>query len=718
MRTINAQFKIKKAVFESDGFCIYAGLPVDDMAFVLKLNKYNNCSLKTDGLKLKVNKTYSLEIEEVEDSYGISYKVLSNGLSFDAVENITPELNYQLLTEIMTDTQAKAIQEYYPNFVQLVLTNQIDKIDVSKIRGVGSKLLEKYVNKIKWRCSSYLLRGDMPQFHFTEMESRRLLDLYGNIQTIKDEVMANPYKVLVDRLNRSFWSVDAELAPEYRYNKDRIEYLILEILRQNEYEGHTWMPADALGSKVVAYDPEIANVVVDVVDNSESITLDLDKNLIQRTSMYYAEKNIADFIKSKVEQDDPLDWDWQEYVKIKDGTLTDEQKEVLRLFCKYNFVNLIGNSGCGKSSSIMALLQMIEDNGLDYICVSPTGKAAKRLSEQTGRPAHTIHMACIQGDIYESVIIVDEVSMLSVDVCNMLFNAIQNDKARIVFVGDDGQLPPVGVGRILRDTLASGIVPTARLTKCFRFNEGGMAMVGELTRRGDLSVFEDTTTHLGDDFTFIPFESTDQVVMRYVQEANEVGVDNVMLLTPYNKGEYGTVAINNAIQAEINPLKDGEDFVKLKIEGKDVIFHVGDTVLNCKNNYGLFDVYDNATSIMNGATGKIISLRNEDGDVKIHIEFDGKEIVFDRSSMQNLKLGYAISVHKCQGSEAHTVINLTIRPHMPMLSRQLSYTARTRARKKMIEFGTPIAIDKGQKVNLNDMTNTRLDEFLTKEEIA
>lgn len=718
---ITAQFEIVREVYIRDDFCIYGAIPIGENANLIQLNKYRNCTLKTYGTKFKTHNIYTLTVEPTTSKYGVTYEVKSTNLDFDNVESITPELNLMLLKEITTESLAKSINDAYPNFIQLVLTDREDEIDTDNIFGVGKVLKSKYINKIKDKCTSYLLRGALPHCLINEAESKILLGLYDDIESIVHAFNIAPYTLLVEKLNRSFWSVDANktwvqdlTTPLNDFN--RIEHMILAFLSNDEIYGNTYMSAVKLGEEIVNYDSSVVDRVVNVANDSNKIVYDVDKGVIQSRKNYEVEKRVARFIRDRLNSSDELNWDWDKYAKIKDGELTDEQKSALEIFCKNNFMVLQGHAGCGKSSSIMALLQMIEDNGLDYICLSPTGKAAKRLSEQTGRKAHTIHKVCMGDDaqIAQDVVIVDEVSMLSLDVCDMLFSTISNPNVRIVFVGDSGQLPPIGLGRVFRDIINSNIVPITTLTKVFRFDYGGMAMISEQTRRGELPMFPNATTQYGDDFTFIPFESVEQVVDIYLNELKTTPIEDIMLLTPQNKGEYGTLNLNNIIQSRINKIdEEFDDYVTTTINGVKVRFKRGDIVINCKNNYGMKVSMGDETNVMNGQIGKVVKVGVDvDGDKIMVIDFDGEDVIFTEDTFNSLKLGNAITTHKSQGSEAKVVINLTIPQHKHMLSKELTYTSRTRAKCKLIEIGSPEIIDWAQSVNANDVAQTRLCEFL------
>lgn len=364
---------------------------------------------------------------------------------------------------------------------------------------------------------------------------------------------------------------------------------------------------------------------------------------------------------------------------------------------------------CGKSSTMKAVLQMIEHYHKSYKCVSFTGKASKRLSEQTDRPAQTIHSLCSNGEIHTEWLLVDECSMLSVDLMAMIINSLKNSpNTRILLIGDSSQIPSISKGRVMKDIIESNRVPICTLTKCFRFKQGGMAMVSTMIRNGEFYLDNNVEDEIimGDnkDYKFVRFNNTvEQIVDEYAKLINKgIKKEDITVISPMNKYEFGTININNHIQEYINPPKPNEEVIVVenKSNNTKIVFRTGDIVMNTKNNYhclkleGYETLQEDDTNtltsedvscgaVFNGEIGKVLNIENG----KMKIQFDENIFVFDKMEARNLLLGYCSNPFKLQGSQNKWIIVLTIEEHKKMLNRQLQYTSETRATDGVIEIG-------------------------------
>ena len=504
-----------------------------------------------------------------------------------------------------------------------------------------------------------------------------------------------------------------------------------------EAEGSTYVDAIRLAQYIRTIDNDVVPTLKDVAIQSDIIIYDEKLNILQRTPTYNAELEIADFLKKKVERNDVLDWDWQSYTNIKDGTLTEEQQNVLKVFCESNVVILDAPSGTGKTSSLMALIQMIEDYGMTYMMMSPTGKAASRLSEQTGRPASTIHRAVLGSQLEDKdILIIDESSMLSIDLVNMIINSGLCDHCRLLFVGDSAQIPSIGLGRVFKDMGESGVIPKCTLTKCFRFEEGGASYISTLTRQGEFYLNEEQVNKeeftLGDkqDYKFINFNyELDQIIDTYMGLVEDgVSPQDIMVLVPYNIGTFGATHINNLIQERLNPVNDNK-CLRTKHNDTPVSIHVNDLVMNIKNNYNAMKcdnyldigwdddgVLDNIqeTAVFNGQTGVVKALQYdaELGGNYLVVDIDGENVIYTQSDINNLLLAYASNPYKFQGSQCKYIINVVIPAHERAWNRQLLYTSQTRMTTKLIEIAEPQTVHEAIAHLGDDNRKTRLKEFL------
>ena len=363
---------------------------------------------------------------------------------------------------------------------------------------------------------------------------------------------------------------------------------------------------------------------------------------------------------------------------------------------------------CGKTTSIQGLIQLMEDNNMSYTLLTPTGKASKVLAEATHRSAQTIHRACFSGEIATDVVIVDEASMINLEVMNMLINSITNPNARIVFSLDNAQLTPIGVGKVISDLIETNIVPKTELTQVFRYTDDGSLFVATNIRNGKNFFTSDNVKERGNTFSvssnykFIETSNEDlfdEVIRQYKGLISHgIKQDDILVMCPYNVSKIGNYAICNAIQEEFNPPKPNELTHKRKIGGTTIVFRKGDIVVNKKNNYNIpteegYNILmsdsmlteeDVATSIvLNGQMGRIVQVVKEG----LLIKFDEEILFFNKQNINNLLLGYSISTHSSQGSSAQYTISIVSDLCKRMLSKELIYVADTRCKKSHIDIG-------------------------------
>ena len=363
---------------------------------------------------------------------------------------------------------------------------------------------------------------------------------------------------------------------------------------------------------------------------------------------------------------------------------------------------------CGKTTSIQGLIQLMEDNDMSYTLLTPTGKASKVLAEATHRSAQTIHRACFSGEIATDVVIVDEASMINLEVMNMLINSITNPNARIVFSLDNAQLTPIGVGKVISDLIETNIVPKTELTQVFRYTDDGSLFVATNIRNGKNFFTSDNVKERGNTFSvssnykFIETSNEDlfdEVIRQYKGLISHgIKQDDILVMCPYNVSKIGNYAICNAIQEEFNPPKPNELTHKRKIGGTTIVFRKGDIVVNKKNNYNIpteegYNILmsdsmlteeDVATSIvLNGQMGRIVQVVKEG----LLIKFDEEILFFNKQNINNLLLGYSISTHSSQGSSAQYTISIVSDLCKRMLSKELIYVADTRCKKSHIDIG-------------------------------
>jgi exodeoxyribonuclease V alpha subunit len=456
---------------------------------------------------------------------------------------------------------------------------------------------------------------------------------------------------------------------------------------------------------------------------------------------YETEKYIAETILSNLHNDNNIwDFDIQKYRTVGGFELSDEQMQILDVICKNNVAILNGFAGAGKTASTQGIINMLKDNNKSFLLMSPTGRAAKVLHENTNEPASTIHrgLGYVPPNqwtynewqkLHTDVVVVDEFSMVDIWLFKKLLDAIDFKYTKLLMIGDNAQLPSVSCGNLLHDFMEANIVPTVTLNKIFRYSSGGLMRVATDTRCCKEYLTKDmknTATTFGDnqDYMFIDLASElipKNVVALYKKLLdNGSSIENIQVLTAKNVGECGSVELNNMIQRVANPNYGSE--VNMKIG--DTTYYEGDLILQCVNNYkaeldmrhlsneelmayGFIDDVPTAF-VANGETGIIKEIYN----TYIIADFNGVYVKYYRNDMNMVKLGYAISIHKSQGGGFKTVILCTPQSHIFMLNSNLLYVGLTRMKEKLYHLGSLQSVNQAVRKKANLTRHTFMQDLL------
>ena len=681
--------------------------------------QYGTISLKGTGIAdLKMGQSIDCIIEPcVDDKYKYSYQFIgfAGFVAKDGKFNLTEKAELQTLRSLMTNGQAESCHAAYPHFVSMVLNGEADKLDYKKIRGVGKVLLPRYIDKIKTINKRIEFMGETYAWGIEhDEEINKIAATYKNVYEFSNDINANPYAVMINLLEWSFDRADRAIAKKtvkWLDSHERCEAATIYALKHNELDGNTRMQAKTLFDMVKRKAPQCVHHLLDVVTKAAQVHYDTSSQNTALQATYSAEEHIADVIKKKIANPHYYPMDWQKFTTVDGLELTDEQAQILDMACKQDVMMLTGSAGVGKSATTKAIIEMLEANNYTYTLLSPTGIASKRLREATGREASTIHMflAC-DGNLGDYVLI-DEMGMVSVHLLSMLFDKA-TDTTKIIFIADPSQLASIACGNIVEDMLDSGIVPVCNLTKVFRYNTSGIITIATDVRNG-------VNDHLTDTFTDYKFIETDTLVIKQIEQeyarllADEYSKDDVLILSPFNKGDVGSLAINAAIQAKFNP--NELSTVGHTVNDVPIYFKVGDKVINKKNEYDmpLYDSDDTAF-VANGDIGTVIEIVPNEKEPYMIVQYDCGDCIIDKAHIKNTLLAYAISIHSCQGSQAKAVIVVIDRNHVRMLSRNLCYTAVSRAQERLILIGDEAAIQEGLKVQEEKIRDTELKEMLIK----
>ncbi len=463
-------------------------------------------------------------------------------------------------------------------------------------------------------------------------------------------------------------------------------------------QGNTYAPREELAARAAAMleiDESHVQAAIDSLWASERVVV--EDGAVYPTWMHEAEVSVAQRLirlTSDPSQALPgLDETlraFEERAKIK---LSASQRQAVEVAAQHRVVVITGGPGVGKTTIVRAILELFHRRKLRVHLAAPTGRAAKRMSEATGRDASTLHrllefeprLRRFQRDenapLDADAVIVDESSMIDIPLAAALLQALPRT-CRLVIVGDADQLPSVGPGALLRDTIDSGIVPIVRLGEIFRqAGESRIVVNAHHILHGEMP--EGAAADEPNADFFVIARKTPEDAAGVIRElcVNRVprrfGFDQsqIQVLTPMHRGPAGTIALNQMLQAALNPSGPSLDY-------RGTTYRVGDKVMQLRNDY--------EKEVFNGDLGEIVRVDDEEG--KLGVRFDQREVPYDLADLDALSLAYATSIHKSQGSEYPAVIIPLLTAHFVMLSRNLVYTAVTRARKLCVLVADPRAL--------------------------
>lgn len=569
------------------------------------------------------------------------------------------------------------------------------------------------------------------------------------------KVEENPYILINDIEGIGFKKAD-KIAMSLGIEKDsafRIKagicYVLSEVVVKN---GHTHLPKDILIAECLDIlelkRDEYEELIVSAIDELEIIgrvtLIDRDGYTAVILSKHYiAEKSIATKLVYMMNHTPPLmldiDGDIKEYERINEIVLHENQKLAIKN-CLRAGVNVItGGPGTGKTTIIRCIIGILKSQGYTVSLAAPTGRAAKRLSEATGEQAKTVHrmldLDFKDGKGYftynenfrlsSDVIIVDEVSMCDEYMFNALIKSIKNG-GRLIMVGDKDQLPSVGAGNVLADVIgANGIVPVSYLTQIYRQENDESLIVENAHRinRGEMPKIDNSSKDFFFDMKSSPKDIADAVISMVTERIPKykgVQPKDIQVLCPMKKGIAGVEHLNVMLQETLNP----HDISKNEVHIGNFLLREGDKVIHTVNNYNLEwiklddmgDTAESGVGVFNGDIGYIKSIENNNGKTTLTVEFDDLRIAkYDSEAAYDLLLAYAISVHKSQGSEFPIAIIAVTAGNYMILTRNLLYTAVTRAKEMVVLIGDKDNVAKIVRNNYTQKRYSMLKDFIIEE---
>lgn len=619
-----------------------------------------------------------------------------------AVSHIGPKLAERIIKKFGEDTY-----NIFKNSPERLL----------EVEGIGKKTYEKIMDSFNDQIDFREVMIELANFGIGKNLGEKLFQKYGD--GVLEVVKKNPYLLIDSGEGIGFKTADqiAKEAGIENNNPNRIEAGMVYLLNNSTNEGNCYLPYNELVERAKSYleinDEDIENaskefmtnrnvrlvnersqlrVYPNFLHNSENY-IALKINKLSKMSVYTAEKSID----SRIHMIESVE-------KIE---FANKQRQAIKNAFSNRVLIITGGPGTGKTTTLKAILQVAEELGIKYSLAAPTGRAAKRMEEATGRESKTIHRLLeyqFNGSFMEfgkneenplevEMIIIDEMSMVDTQLLCDLMRALKNN-VRLIFLGDVNQIPSVGPGNVLKDLINSGLINIVKLDKIFR-QSGGSKIVDNAHRinEGLFPILNEKES----DFFMIASSREDATVTQIKELVKDRlpsfykidAMKDIQIMAPMKKGLVGVENLNYELQNSMNP----PDFSKGEIVFANLVFRLGDKVMQIKNNYQLEwkaytkdrIEYDSGMGIYNGDIGFITKV---DTFSKIlTVSFDDREVEYEEEALAELTLAYAITIHKSQGSEFPVVvIPIHYAPDI-LANRNLIYTAITRAKKLVVLVG-------------------------------
>ena len=601
---------------------------------------------------------------------------------------------------------------------------------LAQIKGISKQKAEEMAQSFVENWEIWQIVGFLGRFGIGPEHAKKVFDLLG--QNAIEQIESNPYILIDIARGVDFRQIDKmalDLGINYD-NEKRVKSGIKYALIRATYNGHCCVLKENLIEFVISLldittenvEDNIKNLAVDneiVVEKREN-----NEEWIYLYNFYKAEEEVArNLIKLDKAQNSKkiknIEKELEKVEKYSQMELSEKQKEAIQTINENNVTIITGGPGTGKTTIIKTIIEIYEEKKYKIILCAPTGRAAKKMTETTGKEASTLHRLLEIGKIDEDslfrktndyegapidadIIVVDELSMVDIFLMNYLLKCIFQG-TKLILVGDSDQLASVGPGSVLKDLISSEKIKTVHLDKIFRqAARSEIVLNAHRVNNGEYFLSkEELNEDTKKDFFFIKENSQEkmleQVISLCTGRLKKFGdydfFKNIQVLTPTKKGMLGTKELNKSLQEVLNPPTEESS----EKSNSGAIYRVGDRIMQVKNNYDIFWErktleYETGNGVFNGEIGTILKIDENEKVVKI--KFDDEKVAwYEFSELEQIEHSYAITIHKAQGSEFDVVI-MVIPPSSPMLlTRNLLYTGITRAKKLLIIIGNEKVIE-------------------------
>ncbi len=629
-------------------------------------------------------------------------------------DEIVSYLASGILKGVGSVTAERLVEKFGADALDVI---ELEPERMTLIKGITSKKAMEISREFRGQMSMRRLMEFMARYELPVSLAIVLYRSYG--EKAMQRVRENPYLLVNTRFGVDFAAADTiAIAMGFEgYEGFRVEAAVRFELEHNANNGHVFLPREKLVAATMQLlecgEEEVEKAIDDLASAGVVVCRTVaNVQACYLWRMYEAESYVLSKLKKMLEFDPDVGRDSEKIIdrieKEEGITYAPQQRRAVTLAAQQGVMLLTGGPGTGKTTSVRGIVSLYEKMGYKVMLLAPTGRAAKRMSELCGKEAQTIHRAlgmnyeettdeviftkCEKEPLEAEAVIVDEMSMVDLLLMRALLAALRPE-ARLVMVGDADQLPSVGAGNVFSDLIRSRLIETVALTEIFR--QAQSSAIIRNAHAVNLGIHPAFESNQGD-FFFMPRRDPTRLVDTVVglcatrlPENMGVPASEIQVLSPTRKGESGTVNLNRALQAALNPAGRG----KRERQWGEKLFRTGDRVMQTRNNYDVIWEKEDGTvgsGIFNGDVGHIVEI-DPSGELFL-IRFDDRTVTYTSDLLNDLELAYAITVHKAQGSEYRAVIFAAMPAAPSLMVRGVLYTALTRAREMLILVGDDAAV--------------------------